>query len=76
MEPVSEKNPMESEELKSECRSILGLGGFIVSNVRADAYFAYCCLSQCIGHRFTRNVYKALLRCGGHITLWNLLISN
>ena len=61
MEPESEANPLMSEEMKSIAQSILGLGGFIVSNVRPDAYFAFCTLSQCVGHHFTKNVWKALL---------------
>ena len=62
MEPVSEKNPLMSELIKAIARSILGRGGFICANVRPDAYFAYVCLCQCVGTRFTLNVWKELLR--------------
>lgn len=58
----SDSNPLQDSTLQSAARSILGLGGFIVCNLRPDGYFAFVVLTQHIAHHFTLAVWKALLR--------------
>jgi hypothetical protein len=55
-------NPMQGDDIKEEARSIVGLGGFIVCNVRPDAHFAFVVLCQYVGCRLTLNVWKGIRR--------------
>jgi hypothetical protein len=60
--PVSASNPAMSAQHHELARSIVGLGGFIVCNIRPDAYFAFVAITQHLGQHFTLQVWKAILR--------------
>jgi hypothetical protein len=60
-EPPSEDSPLVPQ-FTDLARRILGVGGWIATNARADPYFSFVALAQQVGFNFTRKVWRALLR--------------
>jgi hypothetical protein len=58
----SEKNPRMPEPYLPAARRILGIGGFACCGSRPDGYLTYSAITQRVGHHFTLNVWKAILR--------------
>jgi hypothetical protein len=64
---VSDANPVLGPETQTPARRVLGLAGFIVSQCRPDGYFAFVVLSQYIAHRFTKHVWRGILKLGCYL---------
>jgi hypothetical protein len=72
MEKPSDANPKQPDTLLAEARSIMGLGGWIVCMLRADAFFAFTALATQLAKNFTRKVWHAVLQWAHYIvdTKW------
>jgi len=66
-EEPSDENPLMPVALLETARSIMGLGGWIVCTLRADAYFAYTALAKRLVTNFTSNVWRAVVRWATYI---------
>ena len=60
--PPSPDNPLMPAETSEAARRIMGRGGWIVSMVRPDAFFAYTALATQLGTNFTKNVWEGVLQ--------------
>ena len=55
--PSPGDNPPQSPELRGAARRIMGRGGWIVTMVRPDAYFAFTALATQLAMNFTKAVW-------------------
>ena len=60
--PPSEDNPLQPVELQEAARRIMGKGGWIVTMVRPDGFFAYTALATQLATNFTRAVWEGVLQ--------------
>ena len=65
--PPSDDNPLQPPELHEAARRIMGRGGWVVTMVRPDAYFAFTALATQLAMNFTKAVWDGVLRWASYL---------